>query len=130
MKKLLGAYAVGVGIFYVGVTYFFEPAMAGDLPEGPMLPNPGALLVGFALQVWFYDWVTQQIGDPMKAAMAIASLHPAVAAAKKAYDTGQEVKGNVEDAQAAVEGLVPKARSPMCGNLDIKCFYQHSFTIM
>ena len=72
MKKLLGAYAVGVGIFYVGVTYFFEPAMAGDLPEGPMLPNPGALLVGFALQVWFYDWVTQQIGDPMKAAMAVA----------------------------------------------------------
>ena len=72
MKKLLGAYAVGVGIFYVGVTYFFEPAMAGDLPEGPMLPNPGALLVGFALQVWFYDWVAQQVGDPMKAAMAVA----------------------------------------------------------
>ena len=72
MKKLLGAYAVGVGIFYVGVTYFFEPAMAGDLPEGPMLPNPGALLVGFALQVWFYDWVAQQVGDPMKAAMVVA----------------------------------------------------------
>lgn len=56
----------------VGVLYFFQPIAAGDSPGGPLLPAPVAFLVYVALSVLLLDWVSQKVGDPVGAGLAIA----------------------------------------------------------
>ena len=72
MKPILGALVAGFVVNYLGVTYFFGPIAADDVPGGAMMPMVASLAVVSVLLVLFYDWVNQQIGHPMKSAMTVA----------------------------------------------------------
>ena len=72
LKPLLGALVTAYIIFFLGVTYFFGPLMASDVPAGAMMPAWLSLLVVSVLLVLFYDWVNVAVGSPVRSGMIIA----------------------------------------------------------
>jgi O-antigen/teichoic acid export membrane protein len=72
MKPILGALVTGFVVNFLGVTYFYGPIAAGDTSAGAILPAMASLGVVSVLLVLFYDWVNQQMGHPMKAALTVA----------------------------------------------------------
>jgi hypothetical protein len=72
IKPILGALVTSYVVFYVGITYFFGPAMASDAPAGPMMAGWLSLAVVSLLLVLFYDWVNQQVGNPVKSGLIVA----------------------------------------------------------
>ncbi len=72
MKPLLGALVTAYIIFYVGTTYFFGPAMAADVPAGPMLPAWLSLAATSVVLVMLFDWVNLSVGNPVRSGLIIA----------------------------------------------------------
>jgi O-antigen/teichoic acid export membrane protein len=70
----LAATAVVAGIVtFLGVFYFFEPISAADPVSAPPVPASVGFLVYIILSVLLLDWVSRQIGRPIKAALIIAA---------------------------------------------------------
>ena len=72
MKPILGALGVGYIVNLVGITYFFGPILANDMPTGAVVPGWLALLIALVLFVFLLDRATQAVGDPVRAALLIA----------------------------------------------------------
>ena len=72
MKPIIGALVTAYIIFFIGVTYFFGPALAHDAPAGAMMPGWLSLGVVSLLLVLFYDWVNVSVGNPVRSAMIVA----------------------------------------------------------
>ena len=70
---LLASAAVGAIVTFVGVIHFFEPIAAADAASAPPVPAPIGFLVYIGLSVFLLDWVSEQVGNPIKAASIIAA---------------------------------------------------------
>ena len=57
---------------FVGVFYFFQPISAADSAGDPILPAAVGFMIFIVLSVLLLDWVSQQIGHPVKAGVVIA----------------------------------------------------------
>lgn len=72
VKPILAALAAGSIVMILGVVFLYGPIEAADTPTGPLM-HPGlGFLIYMALVIPFFDWVSQQMQAPMKAAMTIA----------------------------------------------------------
>ena len=70
----LVATAVAAAIVtFVGVFYFFEPIASADPPSTAPVPAALGFLVYITLSVLLLDWVSRQIGRPVKAGLIIAA---------------------------------------------------------
>ncbi|GMR13859.1 MAG: hypothetical protein BMS9Abin29_2083 [Gemmatimonadota bacterium] len=72
LKPLLGALITVYVVFFVGVTYFFGPLMASDVPAGPMMPGWMSLAIVSVLLVLFFDWVNGSVGNPVRSGLIVA----------------------------------------------------------
>lgn len=72
MPSILGAAVAAFVVAWVGVTYWFGPAMAADAPADPILPGWVSLGIVSIVSALFLDWINQSVGQPMKSAMVIA----------------------------------------------------------
>ncbi|HSG07977.1 MAG TPA: hypothetical protein VLA36_06455 [Longimicrobiales bacterium] len=72
MKPILGAMVTSVIVNYLGVYYFYGPIAQTAAPSGLELPRGVALLIAMIFFVLFFDWVNQQMKNPLKSAMVIA----------------------------------------------------------
>lgn len=72
MKPLLGALIAAYVIFFIGITYFFGPAMAGDNPAGPMVPAWLSLALASVVLVLFFDWVNLSVRNPVRSGIVVA----------------------------------------------------------
>ncbi len=72
LKPILGALGVGYIVSLVGITFFFGPILANDMPTGPLVPGWLALLLFLVLFVVLLDQVTRAVGSPVRAALIIA----------------------------------------------------------
>ena len=70
---LVATAVVAAIVTFVGVFYFFEPIAAADSPSAPPVPAAVGFLVYILLSVLLLDWVSRQIGRPVKAALIIAA---------------------------------------------------------
>jgi len=70
---LVATAVVGAIITFVGVVHFFEPIASADSPSAPPVPAALGFLVYMVLSVLLLDWVSRQIGRPVKAALIIAA---------------------------------------------------------
>jgi hypothetical protein len=77
MTRRIGAWVATAGVAaivtFVGVVYVFEPIASADPPSAPPVPAAVGFLVYIGLSVLLLDWVSRQIGRPMKAALIIAA---------------------------------------------------------
>ena len=71
-KPILGAVAASYIVNLAGITFFFGPILANDMPTGPVVPGWLALLVPLVLLVLLLDVATQVVGNPVRAALIIA----------------------------------------------------------
>lgn len=70
----LAATAVVAAIItLMGVIFFFEPIATADSVSAPPVSAGVGFLVYIVLSVLLLDWVNQQIGRPVKAALIIAA---------------------------------------------------------
>jgi hypothetical protein len=65
--------AVGAIVTFAGVVYFFEPIAAADPAAAPPVPAAVGFLVYIGLSVLLLDWVSGQVGRPVRAALIIAA---------------------------------------------------------
>ena len=70
---LLASAAVGAIVTLVGVIYFFEPIASANVASAPPVPAATGFLVYIMLSVLLLDWVSEQMGNPIKAALIIAA---------------------------------------------------------
>lgn len=70
---LVATAVVAAIVTFVGVFYFFEPIASADPPSAPPVPAALGFLVYILLSVLLLDWVSRQIGRPVKAALIIAA---------------------------------------------------------
>jgi predicted Kef-type K+ transport protein len=77
MARRIGALVatalVGAIVTFVGVVLFFEPIASADPPSAPPLPAALGFLVYIILSVLLLDWVSREIGRPVKAALIISA---------------------------------------------------------
>ena len=76
MRRIGGLVAtalVAAIVTFVGVVFFFEPIASADPPSAPPLPAALGFLVYIILSVLLLDWVSREIGRPMKAALIISA---------------------------------------------------------
>ncbi len=71
-KAIVGAYLTLAVLYLVGVLLLLDPIAASDAPTGPLVPLPVGFGVAIAIYVTLFAWIERMIGDPYKAAMAIA----------------------------------------------------------
>ncbi|WP_290637905.1 hypothetical protein [Aquisalimonas sp.] len=64
---------VGAIVTFGGVVFFFEPIASADPPSAPPLPAALGFLVYIILSVLLLDWVSREIGRPVKAALIISA---------------------------------------------------------
>ena len=72
MKPILGAMVTAIIINYIGVYYFYGPIAESATPSGLELPRGVALLIAMVFFILFFDWVNQQVNNPLKSAMIVA----------------------------------------------------------
>jgi hypothetical protein len=72
MKPILGAMVTAIIINYLGVYYFYGPIAESAAPSGLELPRGVALMIAMVFFILFYDWVNQQVNNPLKSAMIVA----------------------------------------------------------
>lgn len=76
-RRRIGALAatavVAVILTFLGVVYFFEPIATADSVAAPPVPPALGFLVYVLLSVLLLDWVSRQVGRPVKAALIIAA---------------------------------------------------------
>ncbi len=71
-KALLAAFVSAAVVNLVGVLALLNPIAAVDSAAGPLVHPAVGLLVYVALCVCLFDWVARQMGNPYRAALAIA----------------------------------------------------------
>ncbi len=72
MKPILGALVTAYVIFFLGLTYFFGPISANDMPGDAMMPAWASLAVLSVVLVLFYDWVNVSVQNPVKSGLIVA----------------------------------------------------------
>jgi len=75
-RRIMALAAAGVAaaiVTFVGVVHFFEPIAAADAPGPPPVPAALGFLVYVVLSVLLLDWVSAQVGRPIRAALVIAA---------------------------------------------------------
>ncbi len=72
MKPILGAIITVIIVNYIGVYYFFGPLAESAAASGLDLPRGVALTIASIVFVLYFDWVNQQVGNPVRSAMIIA----------------------------------------------------------
>jgi hypothetical protein len=65
--------AIAAIVDYVGVIHFFRPIAMADSVATPPVPAGVGFFVYVVLSVLLLDWVSRQIGRPIKAALIIAA---------------------------------------------------------
>ena len=70
MKPILGALVAAYIIFYLGITYFFGPILANDMPAEAMIPGWASLASVFLILL--YDWVNVSVGSPVRSGLIVA----------------------------------------------------------
>jgi hypothetical protein len=65
--------AIAAIVNYVGVIHFFRPIAMADSVANPPVPAGVGFFVYVVLSVLLLDWVSRQIGRPIKAALIIAA---------------------------------------------------------
>jgi hypothetical protein len=77
MTRRVGALAatalVAAIVTFVGVLYFFEPIASAAPPSAAPVPAALGFFVHIMLSVLLLDWVSRQIGRPVRAALIIAA---------------------------------------------------------
>ena len=68
----LGAFLSLFIIYLVGVIFFYGPIAAEAAPGTPLVPAFVALLVSTILFVTLFVWIAGEMGNPLKAALAVA----------------------------------------------------------
>jgi hypothetical protein len=68
----LGAFLSLFIIYLVGVIFFYGPIAAEAAPGTPLVPAFVALLVSTILFVALFVWIAGEMGNPLKAALAVA----------------------------------------------------------
>ena len=71
-KAIAGAFLTLATLYLAGVLLFFAPIAAGDVPAGPLVPQPVGFVVAIGVYIALFVWIEKGMGDPFKAAMAIA----------------------------------------------------------
>jgi hypothetical protein len=71
-KPIIAALATALVVSSFGVVRFYAPIADADAPGGPPVPLALGFSVSIPLLVLFFDWVSRQMGSPMKAAMTVA----------------------------------------------------------
>ena len=71
-KALLAAFVSAAAINLVVVLALLNPIAAVDSAAGPLVHPAIGLLVYAGLSVCLFDWVARKMGNPYKAALAIA----------------------------------------------------------
>ena len=66
MKPILGALVTAYIIFYLGVTYFFGPILANEMPAWASLAVVSVLLI------LLFDWVNVSVGNPVRSGLIVA----------------------------------------------------------
>ncbi|MGE0640788.1 MAG: hypothetical protein AB7G12_16405 [Thermoanaerobaculia bacterium] len=68
----VAAFVVLAACFLAGVLFFLRPILDADSPGGPLVPRGAGFFLSILLYILLYVWVEKQMGDAMKAAVAIA----------------------------------------------------------
>jgi hypothetical protein len=68
----VGAFLSLLIIYLVGVIFFYGPIAAEAPPGAPLVPSFVALLVSTILFVALFVWIAREMGNPLKAALAVA----------------------------------------------------------
>ena len=68
----LGAFLSLFIIYLVGVIFFYGPIAAEAAPGTALVPAFVALLISTILFVALFVWVAREMGNPLKAALAVA----------------------------------------------------------
>jgi hypothetical protein len=68
----LGAFLTLFVLYLVGVLFFYAPIEAADSPGEPLVHGLLGHLITTALFVALFVWVTREMGNPLKAALAVA----------------------------------------------------------
>jgi len=71
MKPILGALVAAYIIFYLGITYFFGPILANDMPDEAMIPGWVSLAVASVFLILLYDWVNGSVGSPVRSGLIL-----------------------------------------------------------
>jgi len=72
MKPIVGGLIAAIVVNYIGVTYFYGPIAESATPSGLALPRGVDLAIAMVFFILFFDWVNQQVNNPLKSAMIIA----------------------------------------------------------
>lgn len=72
IRPVLGAYLTLSGLYLVGVIFFYGPIAAEDVPGAPLLPRLLGFLISTVLYVALFVWARREMGNPLKAALAVA----------------------------------------------------------
>jgi hypothetical protein len=71
-KSIVGAFLTLGVLYLVGVLLLLDPIAATDAPTGPLVPLPVGFGIAIAVYIALFVWIEKLIGDPYKAAMALA----------------------------------------------------------
>ncbi len=71
-KSIVGAFLTLAVLYLVGVLVLLDPIAATEAPTGPLVPIPVGFGVAIAIYIALFAWLETVIGDPYKAAIAIA----------------------------------------------------------
>ena len=77
LRPIFGAYLTLAVLYLVGVLSFYGPIAAQDVPGDPLVPRLVGFLVAIAVYMALFVWIEQEMGNPFKAAMAVALSWPA-----------------------------------------------------
>ena len=71
-RAVIGAYLTLSVLYLAGVLLFYGPIAAEDAPGPPPVPRLVAFLVSITLYIVLFVWLSREIGNSLKAAMAVA----------------------------------------------------------
>ena len=71
LLPLLAAFVTLAVGYFLGVVFLLDPAAAGEVLTGPLVPMPVGFAVSTAAHVVLFVWLERALRSPVKAAAAI-----------------------------------------------------------